>query len=108
MKVRWDRCQRCFRLASTLVLILIFAASCASYVTPGRGVVLSSMSESDARALLDRRPASPFPATLVLARVQSPDYRSYGNEGYGRGRYSVLTTRDIEEERHLESPTGGG
>jgi hypothetical protein len=74
-------------------------AGCASsYVTPGGAVSLPEITESDIGDTLARQPAAPFPARLIVARLQGPGYVSYSNRGYGRGSYTVLTTRDIETD----------
>ena len=41
-------------------------------------------------------------ARLVTVRVQAPGYRSLTNQGYGGGRYTVITTRDVEQETHFD------
>ncbi|HEY3517182.1 MAG TPA: hypothetical protein VGL98_09070, partial [Gammaproteobacteria bacterium] len=50
---------------------------------------------------LAREPAAPFPARLIVARLQAPGYVSYSNRGYGHGSYSVLTARDIETDEDV-------
>jgi hypothetical protein len=71
-----------------------------SYVTPGRGVSMSSLTnaDTDIAAKMKREPQSPFPARIAVVRVQAPGYRSHSSESYGDGRYSVVTTRDIEQD----------
>jgi hypothetical protein len=39
-----------------------------------------------------------FPARLAVARVAASGYQSMTNAGYGGGRFSVITVRDIENE----------
>ncbi len=90
-----------------LALAAIFLVGCTSYTTPGGGAELSSLTEasvtdSDIQSVLDRKPASPFPARLAVVRIQAPRYRNYHLESYGYGRYSVVTTRDIESDKHFE------
>jgi hypothetical protein len=47
------------------------------------------------------KPAAAFPASIVTVRVQAPSYQNYytQREGgvYGRGRYSVITVKEVEE-----------
>jgi len=83
-----------FRLL--VVVVLASLGGCASYMTPGRGVSIPEITESSIAQALARKPAAVFPAHVVLARVQAADYASLSNRGYGSGRYTVLTTRDIE------------
>jgi hypothetical protein len=73
-------------------------AGCATYTTPGGGVSIPEITDADIAEALARKPAAPFPSRVIVARVQAAGYQSYSNQGYGDGRYSVLTTRDIETE----------
>ena len=96
------------RLGLTIFFGVTFASAgfsgCATYVTPGGGAKLADLSQADwdIEKAMGRKPAAQFPARIAMIRVQSPGYKSYGNTGYGTGRYSVVTTRDIEEERHFD------
>lgn len=91
-----------------LGMATISLAGCGtSYVTPGAGADLSSLTgasltEGDIQKILNRKPASPFPAHLAIVRIQAPGYRCYRFESYGRGRYSVVTTKDIETDEHFD------
>jgi hypothetical protein len=80
--------------------VLLFAAvsGCAHYRTPGGGVSIPAITESTVAEALTREPAARFPAHIVVARVQATGYESSSARGYGAGRYSVLTTRDIETD----------
>lgn len=89
-----------------LLFLVFFMSACARYVTPGAGVMLSRLADADIQELLNRKPAASFPVRLAVVRVQAPNYQSHGNHGYGSGRYSVVTTRDIEEEKHFERIKG--
>ena len=82
-------------------LVLACAAilcGCATYRTPGGAVSIPEITETGIAEALARKPAATFPARLIVARVQAAGYESYSNRGYGSGRYSVVTTRDIETE----------
>jgi len=91
---------------SGLKLLLLLGAlvlqGCATYTTPSAGVNISALSDSDISELLKIEPASQFPARVAVARVQEAGYYSRTNEGYGSGRYSVVTTRDIEQDADFE------
>ena len=69
-----------------------------SYVTPGEAVSLPEITDGDIAEALAREPAAPFPARLIVARLQGPGYVSYSNRGYGRGGFTVVTARDIETD----------
>lgn len=98
--------------AVLVTLITLLVSGCASYVTPGGGVELTALAEGDINELMMKQPAAKFPAHLAVARVQAPDYQSHRNESYGTGRYSVVTTRDVEREedfkRLAEMPSVNG
>ena len=58
----------------------------------------SEITSPDIAEVMARKPAATWPAKLIAVRVQGPGYQSYTNRGYGQGRFSVVTTRDIETE----------
>lgn len=90
-------------LAGILATALLGAAGCSvAYTTPGAGMQMDALAKGDIRERLDRRPAANFPANLAVARVQASGYRSYTQQSYGQGRYSVVTTRDIETPADFE------
>ena len=85
--------------ALLIFIVGVGLAGCAShYVTPGGAVSLPAITEGDIGEALAREPAAPFPARLIVARLQAPGYVSYSNRGYGHGSYTVLTARDIETD----------
>jgi hypothetical protein len=91
------------KTANVLLIVLVGAglAGCAHYVTPGGAVSLPEITEGDIGQALAREPAAPFPARLIVARLQAPGYVSYSNRGYGHGSYTVLTARDIETDEDV-------
>ncbi len=80
------------------IWVVLFATGCASYTTPGGGVHLSELAESDINELMSKQPAATFPANISIARVQAPGYKTYHTNSFGTGRYSVVTTREVETE----------
>ena len=93
------------RLVTLLGLVCLCGglSGCTTYVTPGGPAPLGSISRATGTDALtkggfDRKPAAMFPAHLVATRVQGSGYRSYTARGFGEGRYSVMTVRDIESE----------
>lgn len=95
--------------ALALLLALALASACQTYVPPGEGADLSGFvpsgaSEEEIQAILSRKPAAPFPATLALLRVQGASYRSASYErpyGTHRDRFSVIGVRELEDEAQL-------
>lgn len=81
-----------------LLIVVLLIQACASYTTPGAGVQLSELADGDINELMARQPAASFPANISVARVQAPGYRSHTLNSFGVGRYSVITTRDVESE----------
>ena len=89
-------------LCLMLVSAFLVGGGCSFYKTPGGGADFAIFADQDIKTILDRRPVSPLPANLAVVRVQEPHYRSYTAEGYGQGRFSVVTVRDIEEEKDFD------
>lgn len=82
-----------------LLGLLLSLGGCASYTTPGGSVRLTELADADINELMARQPQASFPANLSIARVQAPGYQSYRLESFGSGRYSVVTTREVESEQ---------
>jgi hypothetical protein len=78
--------------------LLLLACGCAHYQTPGGGVSIPAITDSTIAEALKREPAAQFPAHVIAVRVQATGYESASGRGYGKGAFSVLTTRDIETE----------
>ncbi len=101
---------RCFLYFVFFLGAVVFSGCGMRYVTPGAGAELSALAETDLSQLtdtdiqeiLDRKPISPFPAIMGYVRLQSSGYRSYSYQSYGRGRYSVVPTRDIETDEDFK------
>jgi hypothetical protein len=80
------------------LLLSVMLCGCASYMTPGSGVSIPEITSPDVAEAMSRAPAATFPARLVVARVQASGYESRTSQSYGSGKFSVMTTRDIETE----------
>jgi len=90
---------------------ILFAGGCASYVTPGRGADMAALgvtpemrnqqTDDTIAQSLGKRPLAQFPAGIAAARVQAPGYRSETAQSWGTGRYSIVTTRDVEMPEQL-------
>ena len=98
-----------------LCLAPLLTGCASSYVTPGGPADLAAVGvagvSDETRAgqtdpgvagYLDKEPLAKFPTAIAVARIQSPGYSSYRSQGYGTGRYSVVTTRDAESDASLE------
>jgi len=82
-----------------MLLLVVILNGCASYTTPGGGVRLSSLSDHSINELMAKEPAALFPANISVARIQAPGYHSYVLSSFGTGRYSVVTTREVETDQ---------
>jgi hypothetical protein len=98
---------------ATIVLVLLsLLAGCASYATPGRGADFAKMgvtpvaqaagADPSIRDAFDKKPLAMFPTGIAVVRVQAPGYRSRTAQGWGYGRYCVVTTRDVEQPGQIE------
>jgi hypothetical protein len=77
------------------------------YQTPGAGANFSDLSkvtDEDIREIVKREPASPLPVNLVMLRLQDGNYQSYSCRGgyLRRGNYTVITVKDIEDDKDFE------
>jgi hypothetical protein len=59
--------------------------------------------DGEIRDYFERKPESQYPANIAVIRVQESGYTTLTNQGVGLGRYSIVTTRDIEEDEHFEA-----
>ena len=84
------------------------ASGCVEYVTPGRGADLHAVgvtqamvdggTEAGIERQLAKKPLAALPTGIAVARLQAEGYMSETAKGFGQGRYSVVTTRDVEPE----------
>ncbi len=94
-------------LVTRYSLLLLFVGGCSiAYRTPGGGANLKLFADRDIREILARQPSAPRPVHLALARVQEPHYRSHSTRGHGKGRYSVVTVRDVEQDADFDRLAG--
>lgn len=92
-----------FHCIALFALIAIGSAGCGThYTTPSGGVPMLEFADEDLQTLYEREPVSPFPANLAVLRVQDAGYATKTNHGYGQGRYTIVTTRDIETDEAFE------
>lgn len=98
------------KLRCLAILCSVFSlAGCQHYLTPGGGMSMQEITEADLlvtdadlRAYYETKPATTFPASIAMVRVQDSGYQSHSYYGTGQGRYTVVTTRDIETEAAFE------
>ncbi len=86
-----------------ITLAVLVLQGCANYTTPGGAVSLESIDDSSIREAYKRQPASPFPARIAVIRVQDAGYVNRNYRGHNLGRFSVITTRDIESDESVET-----
>jgi hypothetical protein len=88
-------------LAATTLIISL--CGCASYVTPGGPARLDQINRADIAEAASRRPTVTFPARVGVVRIQANEYRSYSNEGYGRGQFTAVTTQELLTDEQMEA-----
>lgn len=96
-------------------LLAVVPGGCAQYVTPGRGADFAALGvtptardrQTDAAVAksLGKQPLAQFPAGIAAVRVQAPGYKSETAESWGQGRYSIVTTRDVEKPEQVDRLT---
>ncbi len=96
-----------FCIAVLLLGALVTAGCGQHYITPGGGVSMYAMAgiestDQDLRKHYETQPAAQFPANLTIVRIQDSGYRSHTHHGYGQGRYTIVTTRDLEDDKAFE------
>lgn len=84
-------------------------AGCSTYIPPGAKADLQAFAPPSIQEGFAAKPTNPFPASIAAVRVQSPSYTNYyidQNGGrHGSGRYSVITTREVEEQSQFDRLT---
>ena len=93
----------------TFLYALVLVSGCgAHYVTPSGGASMAEFAglteqiDGDISKHFETRPAAAFPAHIAVVRIQDSGYRTKTHHGYGHGRYSVVTTRNIETDEAFE------
>src|SRR5438105_4466395 len=101
------------RTAILLFTLSVAGPGCAAhYATPGRGANLMELAadapgsyqpgDPPVLTAAGTRPLAKFPTGVAVVRIQAPGYSSETARGFGAGRYSIVTTRDIEAPEELE------
>lgn len=84
--------------------LALLCSGCATYTTPGGAVNLGDIDRYDIQREMERKPAAQFPASLAIARVQSPEYRSHSYAEATIGtRYSVVTTNELASDKQMQA-----
>ncbi len=97
------------RQALVLGAISLLLSACATYIPPGAKADLQVFTPPDIQAGFAAKPTNPFPASIAIVRVQAPTYSNYYIQqrggSYGSGRYSVVLTKEADEDSQLERIT---
>ena len=76
------------------------------YQTPGAGADVAGLfkaADEEIKDIVARQPASPLPVNLIVVRLQDEGYYSYSmKNAVNLGRYSIVMTRDIEDQADFE------
>ncbi len=96
-------------LSLSLAGIAFGLGGCATYIPPGAKADLQAIAPASIQEGFAAKPTNPFPASIAAVRVQAPSYTNYHlqrNGGtYGSGRYSIITTREVEDHSQFERIT---
>ena len=92
-----------------LTAIALLLSGCSTYIPPGAKADLQAFAPPSIQEGFAAKPTNPFPASIAAVRVQAPTYTNYylsRNGGqYGTGKYSVITTREVEEQAQFDRVT---
>ncbi|MFN0132792.1 MAG: hypothetical protein ACKVW3_09745 [Phycisphaerales bacterium] len=109
--MNWRRTIQAITSGVVASSLTIFGG-CASYVTPGRPADFRALgitpegvrvaTDPSIEAKLARRPTAAFPTAVAAVRVQGQGYRSHRQDGFGEGRFTVLTARDAESDKTMK------
>lgn len=96
-------------VASVLGVGLTLLSGCVAYIAPGARADLKGLAPADIEAGFAVQPSKPFPATIAAVRLQSSAYSNFNlrQKGglYNVGKYSVITTREVEDATQVERLT---
>jgi hypothetical protein len=88
-----------------LALSVSSLVGCAAYIAPGAKADLNAFAPATIQEGFSAKATAPFPASIAFVRVQAPAYTNYALQqsggAYGSGRYSVITTREVEDESQI-------
>src|SRR5438034_1096212 len=96
------------RIPTILITVIGIAllSGCATYIPPSGRADLAALSSPSMQESFAAKPAAGFPAGIAAVRVQAPGYRNYYTEReggvYGRGRYSIITVKEVEEDADIQ------
>jgi hypothetical protein len=82
--------------------MVLFCTGCSSYVTPGGAADLDQINRVKLIDGSPRQPAPQLPANFAVVRVQAAAYKSYAAQGFGSGRFSVITAREAPSPEQLQ------
>src|SRR5258706_14959970 len=90
----------------TTVVGIALLSGCKTYIPPSGRADLAAVSSPSMQESFAAKPAAGFPASIAAVRIQAARYRSYYTEQeggvYGKGRYSVITVKEVEEEADIQ------
>jgi len=88
-----------------LAAFAVLISGCATYIPPGAKADLQVFAPPDIQAGFATKATNPFPASIAVIRVQAPSYSNYYLQqrggSYGNGQYSVILTKEVDEDSQL-------
>lgn len=97
-------------LAPALLSLAALITGCTSYATPGPAADMriaapgatpeqrQAQTDLTIAQKLDLVPLAQFPTSIAAVRVQGAGYTSHSTDGYGTGRMTVVTRREVETD----------
>lgn len=87
-------------------LVALLFAGCGTYIPPGPKADLAGLAPSMIQEGFDRKPSSPFPASIVGVRLQGSNYTNFNlPRNWGAtvaSPYTVILTREVEDGADVE------
>jgi hypothetical protein len=98
-----------FKPLLAVAILASLLTGCSTYHVPGARADLQAFAPEAIQEAFAAVPSNPFPAAIAAVRVQAPGYtnhylRRHGGT-YGKGRYSVILTREVEEQEQVDRIT---
>ena len=93
------------RIGVVILALMVMSGCASSYIPPGEKADLNKFAPQDIQDAFAVKATNPFPAAIAAVRVQAPNYSNrYLEQNGGRhgsGQYSVILTKELNEEAVL-------
>jgi len=98
--------SRSFALLASIAALVLSFTGCSTYMPPGAKADLQAFAPPSIQEGFAAKPTHPFPASIAAVRIQNAGYSNhyldrYGGQ-WGNGNYTVIMTREVEEQSHFD------